>query len=141
MTLMSSKDSALDFIVKFSPSVCVAVVATLTREVAVRSFAYQAHGTNPADIHGHDKTLNQQIMHACSGSPLPPPMINHLTSSIIANAGQGCYCQSRVFCMCIAVLTTGYDMSCICIGKGSDGTDHSGECTIFIVSYPETVEI
>ena len=66
MTLMSSKDSALDFIVKFSPSVCVAVVATLTREVAVRSFAYQAHGINPADIHGHE---NQQIMHACSGSP------------------------------------------------------------------------
>ena len=61
MTLIS-EDSAHDFIVKFSPSVCVAVVASLTREVAVRSFAYHAHGTNPAVILGHDKTLNQQFM-------------------------------------------------------------------------------
>ena len=69
MTLISSEDSALDFVVKFSPSVCVAVVASLTSEVAVRSFSYQAHGTNPAVIHGHDKTLIQQIVHARSGSP------------------------------------------------------------------------
>ena len=62
MTLISSKDSAHDFIVKFSPSVCVAVVASLTREVAIRSFAHHAHGTNPAVIHGHDKILNQQCM-------------------------------------------------------------------------------
>ena len=60
LTLVGSKDSAHDFIVKFSPSVCVAVVASLTREVAVRSFAYHAHGTNPAVIHGHD------ISNACS---------------------------------------------------------------------------
>ena len=33
----SARDSAHDFIVKFSPSMCVAVVA----EVAARSFAYQ----------------------------------------------------------------------------------------------------
>ena len=59
MTLISSEDSAHDFIVKFSPSVCVAVVASLTREVAVRSFAYHAHGTNLAVIHGHDKILSQ----------------------------------------------------------------------------------
>ena len=58
MTLISSEDSAHDFIVKFSPSVCVAVVASLTSEVAVRSFSYHARGTNPAVIHGHDKTLN-----------------------------------------------------------------------------------
>ena len=32
MTLISSEDSAHDFIVKFSPSVCVAVVASFTRE-------------------------------------------------------------------------------------------------------------
>ena len=69
MTLISSEDSAHDFIVKFSLSVCVAVVASLTSEVAVRSFAYHAHGTNPAVIHGHDKILNQQIMQAHSGSP------------------------------------------------------------------------
>ena len=37
MTLISSEDSAHDFVVKFSPSMCVAVVASLTREVAVRS--------------------------------------------------------------------------------------------------------
>ena len=62
---------------KFSTSVCVAVVASLTREVAVRSFAYHAHGTNPAVIHGHDKTFNKSAMHARSGSPLDD---NHLTS-------------------------------------------------------------
>ena len=62
MTLgISSEESAHDFIVKFSPSVRVVVVA-LTREVAVRSFAYHAHEINPAVIHGHDKTLNQQCM-------------------------------------------------------------------------------
>ena len=65
---------------KFSPSVCVAVVASLTREVAVRSFAYHAHGTNPAVIHGHDKTLDQQCMLA-QARPLDD---NHLTSSEIA---------------------------------------------------------
>ena len=37
MTLISSEDSAHYFIVRFSPSMCVAVVASLTREVAVRS--------------------------------------------------------------------------------------------------------
>jgi len=35
MTLISSEDSAQDLIVKFSPSVCVAVVASLTKEMAV----------------------------------------------------------------------------------------------------------
>ena len=53
MSLISSEDSALDFILKFSPSVCVAVVASLTSEVAIRSFAYYVHGTNPAVIHSH----------------------------------------------------------------------------------------
>ena len=62
MTLISYEDSAHDFIVKFSPSVWVAVVASLTGEVAVRSFAHHAHGTNPAVIHGCDKILNQQCM-------------------------------------------------------------------------------
>ena len=60
---------------KFSPSVCVAVVVSLTREVAVRSFAYHAHGT-AAVIHGHDKKI-KSAMHARSGSPLDD---NHLTS-------------------------------------------------------------
>ena len=32
--------TARDFIVKFSPSVCVTVVASLTGEMAARSFAY-----------------------------------------------------------------------------------------------------
>ena len=56
------RESAHDFVVKFSPSACVAVVALLTREVAVRSFACDAHETVPAVIHGRDKTLNQQCM-------------------------------------------------------------------------------
>ena len=36
MTLIISEESAHDFIVKFSPSTCVTVVASLTREVAIR---------------------------------------------------------------------------------------------------------
>ena len=41
MTLISSEDSAHDFIVKFSPSMCAAVVASLIREEAAWNFAYQ----------------------------------------------------------------------------------------------------
>ena len=40
-------------------------------------FCLPAHGTNSAVIHGHDKTLNQQCMHARSGLP---PGDKHLTS-------------------------------------------------------------
>ena len=76
MTLINHENSAHDLMEKFSPSVSVAVVASLTREVAVQSFAYHAHRRNPADIHGHDKTLNQQSML----TQAHPPMINHLTS-------------------------------------------------------------
>ena len=47
--LISTRDSVYDFIVKFSPSVCVALVASLTREMAVQSFAYHAHGTADSD--------------------------------------------------------------------------------------------
>ena len=68
MTLISSEDSALDFVVKFSLSMCAAVVASFTSEMALRSFACHVHGTNPVVIHGHGKTLNQQTMHARSGS-------------------------------------------------------------------------
>ena len=54
MTLISTRVSPCDFIVKFSPSVCVAVV---TEEMAARSFAYhmlmkQQTVTNPTVIHG-----------------------------------------------------------------------------------------
>ena len=51
------------------PSNHVAVVASLTGEVAVRSFAYQLMEQKSAVIHGHDKTLNQQRIHA------HPPMV------------------------------------------------------------------
>ena len=55
MTLISARDSARDFIVKFSLSVCVAVVTSLTGEMAARSVAFLVRGTavtNPAVIHG-----------------------------------------------------------------------------------------
>ena len=45
--------SAHDFTVKFSPSMCIAVVASLTGEMVAQSFAYHAHGTavtNPAVV-------------------------------------------------------------------------------------------
>ena len=49
MTHKSARDSAHDFIVKFSPSVCVAIVASLTGEMVAQSFAYHAHGTADSD--------------------------------------------------------------------------------------------
>ena len=80
MTLISARDSAHDFIVKF---MCVAVVASLTREMAAQSFAYRVHGIADSDkfccypwFVCHDKTLNQQCI-TRSGSPT---MINHLTT-------------------------------------------------------------
>ena len=68
MTLISARDSDCDFIVKHvSPSVCVAVVASLTGEMAAQSFAYHGHGTTDSDksccypswFVCHDTTLNQ----------------------------------------------------------------------------------
>ena len=49
MTLISTRDSGHDSIVKFSPSVCVAVVASFTGEMAARRFGYHAHGTADSD--------------------------------------------------------------------------------------------
>ena len=64
---MLARDSAHDFIVKFIPSVCVALVASLTREMTAQSFVYHAHGRADSDKSQglcamHDKTLNQQCM-------------------------------------------------------------------------------
>ena len=65
MTLISTRVSACDFVVKFSTSACVAVVAYLIGEMAAWHFAYHVHG--PADSDKsccypwfvcHDKTLN-----------------------------------------------------------------------------------
>ena len=71
MTLTSTRFSTCDFIVKFNPGGCVVVVASLTGEMAARSFAYYVHGTADSDksccypwLVCHDKT-----MHARSGSP------------------------------------------------------------------------
>ena len=50
MIPISARDSAHDFIVKFSPSVCVrSGVASLTGEMAARSFTYHAHRTADSD--------------------------------------------------------------------------------------------
>ena len=70
MTHISARHSAHDFIVKFSPSVCVATVASLTGEIAAQSFAYHDHGTADSDksccypwfVCPNDATLNQQCM-------------------------------------------------------------------------------
>ena len=60
--------------VKFSPSVCVAVVVSLTGEMAAQSYAYHAHETANSDksccyswFVCHDKTSKQQCI-ARSGS-------------------------------------------------------------------------
>ena len=54
MTLISARDSAHDFIVKFSPSVCVAVVAAekWLHEVLLTMLMEQETVTNPAVIRG-----------------------------------------------------------------------------------------
>ena len=44
-THISARDSAHHFIVKFSPSLCVAIVASLAGEMPAQSFAYHVHGT------------------------------------------------------------------------------------------------
>ena len=70
MTHISARHSAHDFIVKFSPSMCVAIVASLTGEMAAQNFAYHAHGTADSDksccypwfVCPSEKTLNQQCM-------------------------------------------------------------------------------
>ena len=67
MTLISTRDSAPDFIVKFSPSVCVAVVPSLIGEMAAQNFAYCAHGTADSDkSHGLCAMTKHQISNACS---------------------------------------------------------------------------
>ena len=43
MTIISTRDSAHDFIVKFSPNMGVAVVAPLTKKMAAQSFAYHSN--------------------------------------------------------------------------------------------------
>ena len=53
MTLISARDSAHDFIVKFSPSMGVAIVASLTvHEVLLTMLIEQQTVKNPAVIHG-----------------------------------------------------------------------------------------
>ena len=88
---ISARDSAHDSIVKFSPSVCVAVVASFTGEMAARSHEVlltmlmeQQTVTNPAVICGLCAMTKHQIMlaQAC------PLMVNHLTSILL---GGGSY--------------------------------------------------
>ena len=68
MTLMSARESAQDFIVKFLPNVC-SVVVSLAGKMNAQSFAYHAHGTAGSDkpccypwFMCHNKTLDQQCM-------------------------------------------------------------------------------
>ena len=70
MTLISTRDSGHDSIVKFSPSVCVAVVASFTwlQEVLATMLMEQQTVTNPAVIHDLCAMI-KSTMHARSGSP------------------------------------------------------------------------
>ena len=79
MTLISARDSAHDFIVKFSPSVHVcSVVGFLTAEMAAQTVLLtmlmeQQTVTNPAIIHGCVPWQNNKsAMHAPSGLPPLP---------------------------------------------------------------------
>ena len=66
-----------DFIVKHSPSVCVAIVASLTGELAdevlLTMLMEQQTVTNPAVIHGFRAMTKHYISNACSLRVAPPP--------------------------------------------------------------------
>ena len=73
---------------KFSPSFFVAIVASLTREMAAQSFAYHAHGTADSDkscsnpwFVCHEKTLNQQCMLVQARLPMINRLSGYNTSS------------------------------------------------------------
>ena len=51
MILISVRDSAHDFSMKFSPSVCATVVASLTGEMAEQSFFYVHAQYKPSSPH------------------------------------------------------------------------------------------
>ena len=75
---MTARDSAHDFIVKYSPSVCITVVASMTAErVLLTMLMEQQTVTNPAAIRG----LCAMTKHQCMLAQACLPMINHLTSS------------------------------------------------------------
>ena len=70
---MTARDSTHDFIVKYSPSVCITVVASMTAErVLLTMLMEQQTETNPAAIHGLCAMTKHYISNACyarSGSP------------------------------------------------------------------------
>ena len=82
VTLISSKDSAHDFIVKFSPSVYVTVVASLTRsrDVAVRS-CLPCSWNKSCCYPWYDKTFNQQCMLAQARPPMIIILLVHVVAS------------------------------------------------------------
>ena len=61
---------------KFGPSVCIAVVASLTDEMAAQSFAYHAHGTADSDIVCAPWQNIKSAMHDRSGSLDDKSMLN-----------------------------------------------------------------
>ena len=92
MTLIRSEDSAHGFFVKFSPSVCVAVVVSLTREVAVWSCL--PWSWNKSCCYPWLWQNIQSAMHAHSGSP---PMIIILLV-IIWYDTEIIFCEFSVHC-------------------------------------------
>ena len=83
--LISARNSAHNFSVKFSESVCVASVASLTKKMAARSIAYHAHGTADSDkFCCYPWLVCHHIKSAMLCSlRLAPTMINHLTSILL----------------------------------------------------------
>ena len=79
--LISVRNSAHNFSVKFSESVCVASVASLTEQMAARSIVYHAHGTADGDkFCCYPWLVCHDIKSVFSSLRLAPTMINHLTS-------------------------------------------------------------
>ena len=69
------KHQRFDFIVKFSPSVCVAVVASLTGEMAAQSFAYNALGTADSLSSGGGKPERARLIYGAQTMDNSPSII------------------------------------------------------------------
>ena len=87
-THISARNSPHNSSVKFSESVCVPLVASLTEEMTAQSIAYHAHGTADG---GKSCCYPWLVCHDIKSAMhcalrLAPTMINHLTS--ICNWGE-----------------------------------------------------
>ena len=93
--------TARDFIVKFSPSVCVTVVASLTGEMAARSFAYLRATKSAADGRNTNLPLVTSMWGSLRLAPITTnPHCMQLTTNshqlVHENLGSHAQCNARI---------------------------------------------